>query len=493
MEGRKAISLIILVLSASFFCVALSTIPENARGKTLHVGGSSNYTSIQPAIDDAEPGDTILVQSGTYTELLTIDKTLTLKGDGKDTTKIDGNDMGDVVNITANWVNITGFTITNSGSNSFGAGIVLHHANHCLIAHNNASGNYWSGIVLVESSHNIISNNEFSWEWGIGPHLRGVGMYLVSSDNNTITNNHASHNFEGILDMSSEGNSYTHNIVTGNKYGIATKSRDGVIAYNILSENGYSGILLPVAENVSVFGNSIIRCGFGLVLGWANDTIIYHNSFVDNGEQADDARGTGKWDNGFPSGGNYWSDHDAFDEKKGPKQNLIGQDGIGDSAYKIYQYERGPVTNEDRYPLMSPFVAPPISADNHRPFCNVTTPSIGDTVSGFVKIKGTAFDSDGEIEFVEIRVSGHPWVKADGAGEWEYSWYSRTVENGELTVYARSFDGESYSNEATISVRVENPLPSDAGLDWFWAVNGAIVIIIIHAVALVAIRARKSG
>jgi hypothetical protein len=52
------------------------------------------------------------------------------------------------------------------------------------------------------------------------------------------------------------------------------------------------------------------------------------------------------WDDGYPSGGNYWSDYAGVDEKSGPGQNLTGSDGIGDTHYIIDG------NNRDRYPLM---------------------------------------------------------------------------------------------------------------------------------------------
>ena len=48
------------------------------------------------------------------------------------------------------------------------------------------------------------------------------------------------------------------------------------------------------------------------------------------------------WDDGYPSGGNYWSDYTGTD---------ADGDGIGDTTYII------DTTNEDRYPLMEAWSA----------------------------------------------------------------------------------------------------------------------------------------
>ena len=71
-----------------------------------------DYPTIQSAIDAASSGYNINVSSGTYFELLVIDKPLKLMGENKkNTTIIDGGGSGNCVNITADNVEIRGFMI----------------------------------------------------------------------------------------------------------------------------------------------------------------------------------------------------------------------------------------------------------------------------------------------------------------------------------------------------------------------------------------------
>ena len=67
------------------------------------------------------------------------------------------------------------------------------------------------------------------------------------------------------------------------------------------------------------------------------------------------------WDDGYPSGGNYWSSYNGTDVLRGTYQNETGSDGIGDMPY-----------GQDRYPLMNPWTSP-VS----------TPPSANVTLSGF--------------------------------------------------------------------------------------------------------------
>jgi hypothetical protein len=51
------------------------------------------------------------------------------------------------------------------------------------------------------------------------------------------------------------------------------------------------------------------------------------------------------WDDGYPSGGNYWSDYSGTDSYRGSHQNETGSDGIGDTPYAIDE------NNQDKYPF----------------------------------------------------------------------------------------------------------------------------------------------
>jgi len=70
-----------------------------------------DYPTIQAAVNAASPEDTIFVYNGTYKEHVVVDKALTLIGQNKSTTIIDGNGIGTPLTITAQNVTVTGFTI----------------------------------------------------------------------------------------------------------------------------------------------------------------------------------------------------------------------------------------------------------------------------------------------------------------------------------------------------------------------------------------------
>ena len=74
-----------------------------------------DYSTIQEAINNAVDGDTVFVKTGTYYEHIIVNRTVTLVGEDASTTIIDGSDTGHVVYIVQDNVNITGFTVRNSG------------------------------------------------------------------------------------------------------------------------------------------------------------------------------------------------------------------------------------------------------------------------------------------------------------------------------------------------------------------------------------------
>jgi len=90
----------------------------------------------------------------------------------------------------------------------------------------------------------------------------------------------------------------------------------------------------------------------------SNNNEVYHNNFINNtwGENPNAVdECSNVWHNGYPSGGNYWSDFDepsegAYDNFSGPHQNISDPDGIVDTPYPI---PGG--SNQDSYPFMKPY------------------------------------------------------------------------------------------------------------------------------------------
>lgn len=140
--------------------ILTSNIRPVSSGTTITV--PDDYLTIQEAINHASAGDTVFVRTGTYHENVVVNKTLTLAGENKYTAIIDGNHTGNVVYVTVNAVNITGFTIRNSGQDSK-AGILVGRLWDIQSSGNNISGNIitsnYYGIMLAESFNSTISNN----------------------------------------------------------------------------------------------------------------------------------------------------------------------------------------------------------------------------------------------------------------------------------------------------------------------------------------------
>lgn len=80
----------------------------------------------------------------------------------------------------------------------------------------------------------------------------------------------------------------------------------------------------------------------------ASNNSIYHNNFINNIYHVSTYGSENTWDNGYPSGGNYWSGYNGSDTKSGGHQNQTDSDGIGDTPLVFDS------NNKDNYPLMGP-------------------------------------------------------------------------------------------------------------------------------------------
>jgi hypothetical protein len=87
----------------------------------------------------------------------------------------------------------------------------------------------------------------------------------------------------------------------------------------------------------------------------------------------------------------------------------------------------------------------------------VTINPFGGDVSGTVKVNGSASDSDGFVQNVQLKIDGGSWFSASGTAAWSYSWDTTQEEDGDHIITARSLDDSGdFSQQRTIAVSVSN-------------------------------------
>lgn len=179
---------------------------------TVHnLNTTFNYDTIQAAIDAPQTLDwhTILVDAGTYYEYVVVNKSISLIGENKSTTILDGKGaMRWSILIVNDNVHIEGFAIRNTWTQIPSHGIELHSHNN-TISGNIVSGSS-GGILFTGSTGNIISHNVMT---KIFPDF---SIELHHSDGNTIYDNIIEYGWGGISLVESRGNAVKGNTITRN-------------------------------------------------------------------------------------------------------------------------------------------------------------------------------------------------------------------------------------------------------------------------------------
>ena len=185
----------------------------------------------------------------------------------------------------------------------------------------------WSadnGIDLTGRTNVVIKNTKIK--------NLSDAIILYDASNNIITGNNFADNSQGIITFRATGNRITGNTI----------------------ENNHISIVFNEASNNVINGNNIINNEYGIVSFGGYNNIIYHNNFIDNEYQIGASVGANMWDDGYPKGGNYWSDYNGQDSD---------DDGIGDTPYIIDENDK------DQFPLMN------VISDLHTPDSPIPTPT----------------------------------------------------------------------------------------------------------------------
>ena len=284
----------------------------------IHV--PDDFATIQGAINNAAPGDTIFVSSGVYYERVVVNKTVMLVGENRETTIVDGGFAGSVFQITADNVSVTGFKLQNTGWKWGRSGVEIYNADYCEI-----KGNFvfltCHQIRLNGSRGSKIIANIVSAPRDYFPQS-AYGIRLENSADCLIENNTVSNNIGGIHLQNATNCTVTGNYIFQNSQGVRLYSPcvNNDITANTIINNTNDGMIEAMPSNGTLTGNTFV-----------------HNNFLNNSQPFIYKVAGCIWDDGRE--GNYWTRYNGSD---------LNRDGVGDVPYEVG-------LDQDQYPLMGMF------------------------------------------------------------------------------------------------------------------------------------------
>jgi len=236
-----------------------------------------DFSTIQAAINTAAAGDIIIIHPSTYYENVIVNKSVSLIGESKVNTIVDGGGVGNTFKVIADNVSIINFTIRNCGNETHNSGVFIE-GSYCCVTDNLVINNGFSGVYLNGSSgtalnNNVVKNNTYH------------GVTFFYSFNNYVENNTLESNLIGLSLYSSSNNEISKNTFTENENGVQLfYSANNTILNNTITCNRHDGIVLDFSsDNNSLSGNTVTNNNAsGLALGSVYHNILKNNKLVGN-------------------------------------------------------------------------------------------------------------------------------------------------------------------------------------------------------------------
>jgi parallel beta-helix repeat protein len=259
-------------------------------------------------------------------------------------------------------VNCRNITVENLELRNNFDGVFLVNSNNILIRRNNISHHfsnyavlccgvfsYFDSFNITVTLNNITANENGIMLWGYNNTVsynniaNSVYKNVEVFDSSVLRSNNITNSDKGGLVIEGSGCAViSNNIVSNWGAGITLRGPNHTITLNNIIGNGFCGIQLVLASECLIDQNNIIRNGYyGVWMYSSSNNKIFHNNFINNTKDLNsDGSSANVWDDGYPSGGNYWSSYNGTDNDG---------DGIGDTPYVL------DANNIDQYPLMKPF------------------------------------------------------------------------------------------------------------------------------------------
>ena len=244
---------------------------------------ANSITSIQTAVNSANPGDVIIVAPGTYTENIIINKNdLVIRsesGNPANTIIAASNPNASVITIQdRNNVTIKGFNITGAGTDK--SGIDVLRSPNCIIE-NNILYNDYLGVYLKTSDNTVVRNNTASKSLLIG---EGKGLNIEQSNYTNVSSNKVSNQKNGISILGSQENTLSENTVNQSAVNgiILDDTISTTLKNNNLNSNVNFGIYLSDSGSNSLISNKVFNSSNGINLVFSSGNTIQENTISDD-------------------------------------------------------------------------------------------------------------------------------------------------------------------------------------------------------------------
>lgn len=247
-----------------------------------------DFDSIQEAITFAKDGQQIFVKSGIYNECIIVDKPLTIIGQNA---TIRGSGKTHTVQITANNVYFSGFTIKGKIESSF-SGIYVFYSSGNVIEDNTVMDHYY-GIHLYDSSNNTLKRNNLTRNlynlevWGLvlnhfihqidsSNHVDGKKVYYwVNKEGGQVPSD------AGYIALVNCSNVLVKNsLLTNNGEGVLLAYTTNSLIFNVTSVKNARGIRLLSSFNNEIFGCNLSNNNWTGILVEASSENVIHKCIV---------------------------------------------------------------------------------------------------------------------------------------------------------------------------------------------------------------------
>lgn len=252
----------------------------------IRVGPGETVHSLKKAIEAANPGDSILLQAGTYKEGgITLTKSLTIIGQHNPV--LDGENKYEILLISGKNIVISGITFINSGysaMNDFASVKLVDCVN--VRIENNIIRNAYFAIHVSNTAWAFIRNNRITGS-PLSEQLTGNGIHLWKSNHALIENNYIEGHRDGIyfefVTLSFIRNNRSEKNI---RYGLHFMfSNNDIYAKNIFRNNG-AGVAVMYSKKVTMTGNDFEQnwgpSAYGILLKDITDSYISQNNFYRN-------------------------------------------------------------------------------------------------------------------------------------------------------------------------------------------------------------------